>query len=62
MKKYFNIKGVYGVETIDELDSSDFSTMKEFRQEVKRLYREYNLTPMGGVYTSSRCTNGWRNR
>jgi hypothetical protein len=60
MKKYFNIKGVYGVETIDELDSSDFSTMKEFRQEVKRLYREYNLTPMS-VYTSSRCTNDWRN-
>ena len=61
MKKYFNIKGVYGVETIDELDSSDFSTIKEFRLEVKRLYREYNLTPMS-VYTSSRCTNEWKNK
>ena len=61
MKKYFNIKSVYGVETIDELDSSDFSTLKEFRQEVKRLYREYNLTPMN-VYTSSRCTKDWKNR
>ena len=61
MKKYFNIKGAYGIETIDELDSSDFSTMKEFRQEVKRLYREYNLTTMS-VYISGRCTNDWKNR
>jgi hypothetical protein len=60
MKRYFNIKGSYGVETIDELDSANFDSIKEFRKEVKRLYREYNLTPMG-VYVSSRCTNEWKN-
>ncbi len=60
MKKYFNIKSVYGVETIDELNSSDFSTLKEFRKEVKRLYGEYRLTSMN-VYISNRCTNEWRN-
>ena len=60
MKRYFNIKGIYGVETIDELDSADFDSMKEFRQEVKRLHREYNLTPMS-VYLSSRCTKEWKN-
>ena len=61
MKKYFNIKGIYGIETIDELDSSDFTSLKEFRKEVKRLHSEYNLTPMS-VYISSRCTNEWKNR
>lgn len=61
MKKYFNIKGNYGIETIDELDSTDFGTLKEFRQEVKRLHREYNSTPMS-VYISSRSTNEWKNR
>ncbi len=59
MKKYFNIKGIYGIETIDELDSSDFSTLKEFKKELKRLHREYNLTPMF-VYISNRCTNEWK--
>lgn len=61
MKKYFNIKSVYGVETIDEIDSSDFTTLKDFRKEVKRLHREYNLTPMS-VYISSRCTKEWKKR
>ena len=61
MKKYFNIKGVYGIETLDELDSSDFSTMKEFRQEVKRLHREYSMTPVK-AYISNRCTKEWKNR
>lgn len=61
MKKYFNIKGMHGIETIDELDSLDFNTLKEFKQEVKRLYREYSLTPMN-VYISNRCTKEWKNR
>ena len=59
MKKYFNMKSNYGVETVDQLDSKDFKTYKEFRNELIRLRNEYRIAGMQ-VYTSQRCTNEWK--
>lgn len=59
MKKYINTKTEYGVETIDEIDSDDFKTMKDFRAELSRLCFEYSLAGTK-CYTSSRSTKEWR--
>lgn len=61
MKKYFNVKTVYGVETVDEIDSKDFDTIRDYKKECVRLLNEYRLSKMD-VYLSSRCTNEWKNR
>lgn len=61
MIAYFNIKTSNGVETIDQLDSKDFTTSKEFRQEKKRLISEYNLTRQY-PYISQRCTKDWKKK
>ena len=58
---YFNLKTNYETETVDELVSSDFNTLKEFRAEKYRLLREYRMAGMN-VYLSSRCTNDWKNK
>ena len=59
MKKYLNLKTHYGVETVDELDSSDFKTYKEFREELKRLLYEYHLSGQN-AYISIRACKEWR--
>ena len=41
MTRYLNIKTQYGVETIDSINTEDFKTSKEFRQEKNRLQSEY---------------------
>jgi hypothetical protein len=61
MKKYLNMKTVYGTETVDELNETDFLYFKEFRTELRRLINEYHLAGMQ-VYISSRCTNEWKNK
>lgn len=61
MKRYFNIKTAYGIETVDEVNKEDFGTRKEFLAELSRLKAEYNLAGMI-VYTSQRCTNDWKNK
>ena len=58
MIKYFNFRSSQGVETVDELNSNDFTTFKGFRKELKRLVGEYHLAGMN-VYTSSRACKGW---
>lgn len=58
---YFNIKTNNEVETVDELNPNDFESLKEYRAEKTRLYKEYSMC-MSGVYTSSRCTKDWANR
>ena len=57
--KYLNLKTVYGVETVDELNIKDFKTRKEFIIELKRLQNEYRISGMA-VYISSRCSKDWR--
>lgn len=59
---YLNIKTVYGVETVDQLDRKDFSTYKDFCIELKRLKNEYRIASdcYSSIYTSQRCTNDWK--
>lgn len=57
--KYFNIRTNYGVETVDELNRSDFKTYSEYKNELRRLLNEYRLSGMN-VYLSQRCTNEWK--
>jgi hypothetical protein len=61
MTKYFNLRSVYGVETVDELSRNDFPTLKEYTAELRRLRTEYHLSGMP-VYISTRSTKEWRNR
>jgi len=58
MKRYFNIRTNYGVETVDQLFLSDFNSYAEFRKEVVRLKKEYYMAGMN-VYTSQRCDKTW---
>jgi hypothetical protein len=62
MKTYFNIKTASGIETIDQLDTNDFKTLKDFRIERKRLKNEYLMASSyyGGLYYSQRSTNDWK--
>ena len=48
-------------ETVDEIDSSDFNTFRDFLNERRRLVKEYNLAGMD-VYRSQRCTKDWASR
>lgn len=59
MITYFNIKTSYGVETVDELNSNDFNSYKEFKREKERLLQEYHFCNMA-VYTSQKCTKDWK--
>ena len=61
MKRYLNIKTVYGTETIDELSRADFPSHKEYIKELKRLKSEYAMAGMSG-YWSQRAANGWKNK
>ena len=58
--KYLNMKSHYGTETVDQLDPRDFTSFKEFRQELRRLLNEYHLSGMN-VYISSRPDKTWNN-
>ena len=63
--RYLNMRGPYGVETVDELSSDEeghnFKTRSDFNREISRLVTEYRMGGMP-VYTSSRCTKEWRNK
>jgi hypothetical protein len=54
---YINIKGNYGVETIDEFP---YSTRIE-RIYAREMMQEYNRC-MQGAYMSRRCTKDWRTK
>jgi hypothetical protein len=59
--KYYNMKSVYGIETIDEIDPKDYIFYKEYRIELRRLRDEYRMCGMD-VYISSRSTKDWREK
>jgi hypothetical protein len=59
--KYYNMKSVYGIETIDEINQKDYISYKEFRKELIRLMNEYRMCGMH-VYISSRSTKDWREK
>jgi len=70
MVKYINFKTRDGVETADEINSEDYSSLKDFRKASRELLYEYNLSVRNGgsfpqtirYYLSSRCTNDWKQR
>lgn len=55
---YFNIKTIYGVETVDQLNRKDFQTYSEYIIELKRLKNEYRMAGMD-IYLSQRATKEW---
>lgn len=61
MKRYFNIKSVYGVETVEELNRNDFNSYKDFRKELNKLKTEYIISGMN-VYVSQRSDKTWNTK
>lgn len=61
MIRYINFKGQAGqVETVDQLDSKDFTTYQEFLKELKHLISEYRLSSGGNYWISQRACKGWK--
>jgi hypothetical protein len=58
---YLNMRGPYGVETVDEFTREEGQNPIEFRKYVTQMVKEYQLAGMN-VYRSSRCTNDWKNK
>lgn len=59
--KYFNVKRSDGVETIDEIDKSEFPTLKAYRLEVLNRLECYRSIGEN-IYLSQRCTKNWKDR
>lgn len=57
---YFNIRTVYGVETVDQFTKENEQTSKEFRMYVNSMLKEYHISGQN-VYKSQRCTNDYKN-
>jgi len=53
MIRYFNVKTVYGIETVDQINTNDFIGFKAYNEEKQRLIKEYRLCGMN-VYISQR--------
>ena len=54
MVKYLNIKTSQGSETWETVDSKDFKTIKQFKEEIRSIKDNYLL--MGySLYTSQRA-------
>lgn len=49
-KRYLNWQG----EAIDEIDSTEFPTFRDYTKEKRRLLTEYAMAGMGGAYWSQR--------
>jgi hypothetical protein len=61
MTTYLNMKGAYGIETVDEFTREVNQSPKEFRAYVSKMVSEYHLAGMN-VYRSSRSTKDWANK
>lgn len=59
MIRYINCKTSNGVETVDELNSADFETLKLFKAELRRLVAEYRMAFNMPVWSSQRCDKTW---
>ena len=59
MVRYINMKGNYGIETVDEFPYNN----REERAEAKRCLNEYRYgDTCNTYYLSQRSTNDWRNK
>jgi hypothetical protein len=56
--RYINMKGPYGVETVDELDRRDFKIFSQYKLELMEMITNYRQCGMP-VYISTRCTKEW---
>lgn len=60
MKRYLNTVINSQKETIDELNSEDFDSLKSFKKELRRLKDEYVLAGgHGDLYWYSRKCKNW---
>lgn len=60
---YLNLRSFYGVETVDEFTPGQDTpeNIREFRKYVQEMVSNYHMAGMP-VYTSTRCTNDWKNK
>ena len=61
---YFNVRGPYGVETIDEYSEQEFkkdNPTGNFRKYVLEMLR-CTIESGNNAYMSQRCDKTWRNR
>jgi hypothetical protein len=56
---YFNFRGSYGVETVDQICKDDFTDSKEYKKELRNMLSGYHEAGMN-VYLSQRCTKDWK--
>ena len=61
MRKYLNRRDARYRETVDEIDSGDFPSNREFYAECRRLLNEYRMADPAADYRwSGRACRGWR--
>jgi hypothetical protein len=58
---YINTKTVYGVETIDEINRSDFEGYREYKNELRTVISGYYDNGIN-VYLSHRSTKEWKEK
>ena len=61
--KYINVKTRFGVETVDEVNPENFTTLKQFFDECNRLLNEYRMDFRSIdciIYLSQKSTKEWR--
>ena len=60
MKRYINAKTGSLTETIEELNSKDFASMKDFKNTLTTRVGSYRMAfKSSDVYVSSRSTKSW---
>jgi hypothetical protein len=60
MRKYINIKTSEGVETIEEMHSTDYPSIDSFKAALTTRIGSYRMIfKRAAVYASQRCSNEW---
>lgn len=63
MIRYINVVTGFGIETIDEIDSTKYNSFKEFRKYLKDQIKDYLSSGCYyQVYSSQRATKEYRER
>ena len=58
---YINQKTTQGVETLYEINSNDYKTLRDFRKSIREDIENY-AEAGEFVYSSSRCTKDYKER
>lgn len=60
MRKFINIRTSEGVETIEEMHSTDYASMDAFKATLTTRIGSYRMIfKRADVYASQRCTKEW---